>query len=153
MAPNLALPVAAVCARAVPAGTIDSRNGSAIDTPTPRRNVRRDRCILLMNISALRELTTSKFSVVSCNLLLLHSHLERITRHHAKDQRRESVVVLRSTSNDGTNRRHVEVLYGPSQRIREQLLGDVGHERIGSREQSSAKIARPLDDGAVHQLT
>src|SRR5215467_12254169 len=146
MAPNRVLPLAAVCASAVPAGTIDSRNGSAIDTPTPRRNVRRDRCILLMNISALWQLTNdneqvtaeeeplhiSKLLVVTCNLLLLHSHLERITRHHTKDQRRESVVVLRSAVNDGTNRRHVEVLHGPSQRIREQLLGDVGHERIGS---------------------
>ena len=49
MHPSRVLPLAAVCASAVPAGTIDSRNGSAIVTPTPCRNVRRDRCFLVMN--------------------------------------------------------------------------------------------------------
>ena len=35
---------------AVAAGIIDSRNGSAIVTPTPRRNVRRGRAVLEMNM-------------------------------------------------------------------------------------------------------
>ena len=40
---------AAVCASAVRAGTIASRNGSAIVTPTPRMNVRRERCFLIQD--------------------------------------------------------------------------------------------------------
>src|SRR5579864_5525060 len=35
---------------AVCAGTIDSRNGSEIETPRPRSSVRRDKCFLVMNI-------------------------------------------------------------------------------------------------------
>src|SRR5579872_6041902 len=41
---------AAVLARGVCAGTIESSKGSASDAPTPRRMVRRDRCFLVRNI-------------------------------------------------------------------------------------------------------
>src|SRR5437867_6282848 len=41
---------AAVLLSGVCAGTMDSRNGNAIVTPAPRRNVRRERCFLVMNI-------------------------------------------------------------------------------------------------------
>src|SRR5262249_42207068 len=44
--------LAAVCARAVQAGTIASSSGRPIVTPAPRRNVRRERCIFVMNIGA-----------------------------------------------------------------------------------------------------
>src|SRR5690606_8235225 len=43
--------VAAVFASAVPAGTIASSNGSAIDAPAPRSTVRRDRCFRFRNIA------------------------------------------------------------------------------------------------------
>ncbi len=42
--------VAAVAARAVRAGIMASSNGRAIVTPMPRKNVRRSRCFLVMNI-------------------------------------------------------------------------------------------------------
>src|SRR4051794_24948639 len=41
------LGLAADCANAVTAGTIDSRNGSARATPVPRRNVRLGRCFFV----------------------------------------------------------------------------------------------------------
>ena len=41
---------AAVCASSVRAGIIESSSGSARVTPMPRRNVRRGRCFLVMNI-------------------------------------------------------------------------------------------------------
>ena len=41
---------AAVWRRGVCAGSIDSRNGKAKVVPTPRRNVRRGICFLVMNI-------------------------------------------------------------------------------------------------------
>ena len=40
---------AAVLTSGVLAGTIESSSGSASVTPTPRRNVRRGRCFLVMN--------------------------------------------------------------------------------------------------------
>src|SRR5580658_1276440 len=46
------LGVAAVCARAVEAGIIASRSGSARVAPAPRRTVRRERCFFVMNIGA-----------------------------------------------------------------------------------------------------
>ena len=52
MHPRRVFGVAAVCASAVPAGTIDSSSGSASVTPAPRRNVRRERCFFVMNVTA-----------------------------------------------------------------------------------------------------
>ncbi len=43
-------PAAAVFAHTVRAGTIASRNGSAIVTPIPRRTVRRETCFFVMII-------------------------------------------------------------------------------------------------------
>ena len=40
---------AAVLTSGVAAGTIESSSGSASVTPTPRRNVRRGRCLFVMN--------------------------------------------------------------------------------------------------------
>src|SRR4029453_4122336 len=45
---------AAVWASTVHAGTIASRNGRPTATPAPRRKVRRERCFLVRNMSALR---------------------------------------------------------------------------------------------------
>src|SRR5579862_5496884 len=42
---------AAVFCNSVCAGTMESSSGSAIVTPTPRRNVRRGRCFFVMNIA------------------------------------------------------------------------------------------------------
>src|SRR5262245_44192641 len=50
MQPSRVLGMAAVFFRGVCAGTIDSRNGNATVTPAPRKNVRRERCFLVMNI-------------------------------------------------------------------------------------------------------
>src|SRR5262249_54028631 len=49
---------AAVRVCAVNAGTMDSRNGSAIAAPAPRNTVRRDRCILvtIMVLSSLQSI-------------------------------------------------------------------------------------------------
>ena len=51
MAASRTFPAAAVFATA-PAGTIASRNGSAMVTPTPLRAVRREMCFCVMNMSA-----------------------------------------------------------------------------------------------------
>ena len=50
MQPSRVFGAAEVAASAVPAGTIDSRSGSARLTPVPFRNVRRDSDFLVMNM-------------------------------------------------------------------------------------------------------
>src|SRR6185436_17642801 len=60
MHPRRLLGLAAVPARAVAAGTIDSSRGNASVTPVPLRNVRRERCFLLMNTCLL--LAASSFT-------------------------------------------------------------------------------------------
>ena len=70
-----AAPASGVCAP-----TIESSSGSATVAPTPCRNVRRDRCFFVMNIS----------------LLLgrgLGLHLERRALHDRHDERREPVPI------------------------------------------------------------
>src|SRR5687768_9800869 len=50
MNPTRDVPVAAVLASAVPAGTMASSSGNAIVAPSPRRNVRRGNELLARNI-------------------------------------------------------------------------------------------------------
>ena len=45
---NLGFGLAAVCASAVAAGTMESRNGSARVAPIPRSTVRRDMCFFVI---------------------------------------------------------------------------------------------------------
>src|SRR5262245_66223616 len=98
MAPSRVRGFATVCPKAVAAGIIDSSSGSAIVTPTPWRNVRRDRCVLVM------KLMVSSVVVFSCarssagsgtrdpayaaGSLLLHPLLKRVAIADAHDQRR-----------------------------------------------------------------
>jgi hypothetical protein len=55
MKPRRGVTLAAVCASSVRAGIIDSSSGSARETLTPLRKVRRGRCFLVMNIVSIRE--------------------------------------------------------------------------------------------------
>jgi hypothetical protein len=51
MHPRRLFGLAAVPARAVAAGTIDSRKGNASVTPVPLRKVLRERCFLVMKVT------------------------------------------------------------------------------------------------------
>ena len=88
----------------MPAGTIDSSSGSASVTPVPRRNVRRERCFFVMNVTA--RVPPSYRFIWNGTLL-----------HDADDERREPVVVAGRVANDGAHGRHVEVLDPPAQRV------------------------------------
>src|SRR5262245_7315868 len=65
MAPKRVFGRAGVCASAVMAGTIDSRNGRPTATPRPRRKSRRGRARLVMNIGCdpVFRVLRSRFSV------------------------------------------------------------------------------------------
>src|SRR5687768_14437458 len=64
--------VAAVCARAVAAGTMASRSGRASVTPAPRSTVRRDRYLLVRNMTSLslkpHEHVNSQLPTPDCQL-------------------------------------------------------------------------------------
>src|SRR5437667_2669817 len=59
MNPRWGVGRAAVCARAVHAGIIASSKGRPTAMPAPRRNVRRERCFLVMNMSSKSPFTLS----------------------------------------------------------------------------------------------
>src|SRR5215831_10000048 len=110
MAPNRVRAFAAVCCNGVAAGTMDSRKGNAIVTPAPVRNVRRDRCFLVMN------------AIFSLLRFSLHFLLKRVALDDSEYKRRELVIVLSGLSNDRTNRRHVVVLHRAANRVSQKLL-------------------------------
>src|ERR1700689_5592772 len=60
------LGVAAVWARAVEAGIMASRRGSARVAPAPRRTVRREMCFLVMNIIWLCSLILKNAAEAAC---------------------------------------------------------------------------------------
>src|SRR5262245_46392363 len=124
---------AADWASAVAAGTIESRSGSASVTPAPRRNVRRERCFLEMNMAIdpcnskckiqnakrdARSRVQFAFCILHFALLILRPlHSERHTLNDARDERREAVVLTGRVANDGAHGRHVEVLDAPAQGV------------------------------------
>src|SRR5262245_32493883 len=105
MQPTRLFGAAAVAARAVPAGIIDSSKGRATDAPRPFSIARRGSARLEMNMS-------SHFLVLTSNLF----HLERYALHDADDDRREPVIGCRA-GHDGADSGHVEPLDPPAQGV------------------------------------
>src|SRR5262245_58057138 len=110
----------APAARAVIAGTIASRNGSASVAPMPRRKARRGNAILVITIEA-----------PSIRARWRHSHLKRRARDDALNKRQEPVVRARRLTLDVADRRRVGGLNAAPQRIGQHLLGKGRQELIG----------------------
>src|SRR4051794_2636882 len=109
------------------AGTIASRSGSASAAPTPRMNVRRGNAIFLITMSrspARRDGAPRR----SIRALLRHPHLKRRARDDALHDRRKTVGRARRLPLDLADRRRVEGLESPPERIGQQLLGERGEE-------------------------
>src|SRR5438477_4904785 len=97
---------AGVRAKTDRAGSIASRNGSAIVTPTPRRAVRRDMCFPVRNID-----------VPPLIVLLLvglcrfrKGRPERRAPRDPENQRRHGIAALLGFADDLADRRHVVIL-------------------------------------------
>src|SRR5262245_22821427 len=126
MAPMRVFGAAAVCASAVRAGTIDSSSGSASVTPVPRRNVRRERCRLVMNIS-----------MTPPALAALAKRFDGLLRRRDKPQRHREHI--RASHADAMSPRPVRLLalgFGRSRllhalqpHLKRHALDDSGHER------------------------
>src|SRR5579863_6615218 len=120
---NRGLGVAAVWASAVAAGIIASSNGSASAAPLPLRIVRREMCLLVINMFAVFLL----ISLARSPLLALgqfHIHLERSALHDPHDDGRKLVFIARRIAYDRPYGRHILILHAASQRVGQHLLGD-----------------------------
>src|SRR5688572_33270494 len=102
---------------------MDSNIGSANVTPTPRRNVLRAMCFLVMIIAGFLS-------------LFFRSHLKRLAVDDPHHNRHEFVVLFFGVTNDGTNDGHVVILnasaqsigHGPFGKGTNKLRG-ISHER------------------------
>src|SRR5712692_8529311 len=137
MKPRRRTGLAAVFPSAVSAGTIASSSGNATVTPKPRRNVRRGKVILLMNMSAPQVRSgrstrgrrrRSGRLLVMCWLGL--AHLKRRAFRHSENQCPETVTVRRGVAHDFANGRGVVVLEPPSQGVNHESFGESRHELI-----------------------
>src|SRR3954466_15799616 len=94
-------------------------------TPTLlRRNVRREMCFLVMNMSAVS---------------LRHSHLKRCAVDDAGHERRKPVVLAGGPPHAPSNNGHVGVLEASSERVSEQHLGGRAGELVGTGENRAAQ--------------
>src|ERR1700734_2996049 len=108
MNPMWGVGVAAVAASAVRAGIIASSKGSATAAPMPRKNVRRSRCFLVMNIRSPLFLMTGRCNLDRAGRRLRRSfHLERYALRDSHHYRREPVVVPLGVAHNLAYRRHV----------------------------------------------
>src|SRR6478735_5754514 len=87
------------------AGTMASSIGSASVAPTPRRKVRLDRCILVMNIRPL--------VLQAC----CRRHLKRCAANDTRNDGRKPVILPAGVPHDFSHRRHV-------------LIGEAAAERV-----------------------
>src|SRR4030095_15661057 len=113
MKPKRCMGMAAVRASGVCAGTIDSRKGSAIVTPAPCKNVLRDKCFFVMNIT----ITLSFYWLRS----FLHL-LKRRALDDAQNQRGKTIICASGFLDDRSDGRHVVVF--------ETAPETVGHEHF-----------------------
>src|SRR5881296_234378 len=101
------------------AGTIASRNGSAIVAPRPRRNVRRGSAIFVTIMSEVSKLSRAGGRIYRRPRRRRSPHVEWRALDDAQDQRRETVVVALGTAQDSTDRRRIVVLEAAANRIRQ----------------------------------
>src|SRR4051812_20588477 len=96
-APNRGRGFAALCARAVNAGTMASSSGRPTTAPMPDRKVRRGTNFLVTYMGSPR----------NSECLSLDPHLKRRAADDAAHDRREPVVVLLRVADDPADHRHV----------------------------------------------
>src|SRR5262245_57284103 len=114
--PRRAVGFAAVFLSPARAGTIPSSSGSASVAPTPRRNVRRGRCLWVM-IIPYSKIPNSKF-LVTCEAR------KRRAPDDSEDERRPAIVVRRRVVHDSPDGWRIVVLQPASERVGQKPLGD-----------------------------
>src|SRR5262249_20374802 len=110
--------LAAALANGTNAGTMASRNGSAMAVPIPRRTVLRASDLPVTNIGQETFLSLSALRGLD-GRRRRHPHAERLAVNHAGDECREAVVVGGAIANNPANRGHVPVIQSPAKRVGE----------------------------------
>src|SRR5690606_26899652 len=127
--------IAALCARAigVSAGTIASRNGSAIVAPKPRRTVLLGSRFLVMYIALPSSVAPARGHRARGRrgqpLVIrrgLRAHPEHGARDDGLDQRGHPVIFRGAAAHDLAHGRHVVVLHAAAERVGHELLDEVG---------------------------
>src|SRR5215510_7177143 len=111
-----------VAACAVIAGIIDSRNGNASVAPALCKNVLRERCFFVMNM-------TSPLSIALALLGL--PHLKRRALHNTDDESRKLVIIAGSVADNAPDNLHIVVLETPAKRVGQKFFGDGSRELFG----------------------
>src|SRR4029079_9819973 len=135
-------PAAAVFASAVRAGTIASRNGSAIVAPMPRRTVRRLTCFFVRYISPLLSVRTG----------VRAAHAERRALHDPEDERRKVILVRAGVADDAAYRGHVVTVEAAAEGLRHQVVGDSDEHGLLVFQQRGPQSDRAADRRAVVEL-
>src|SRR5207247_1235026 len=121
--PKRLIGLALVAARAVNAGTMLSRSGSASVPPRPRRTVRRDKAffvtIMLRPSSFLSCLRARPRQIRAAR----RRHAERRTLDDAQYDRRPAILTWRRVPRDLADRGQVRVPDAASDRERQQFFG------------------------------
>src|SRR5262249_902982 len=127
--PSLGAGFAGVLAHAVAAGIIASSKGSPRVAPAPFRNVRLRIAFFVMNTYDLLIFLVGQWPVPHA------PHLKGNALHDSENQRRESVSVFLSVSNDLANGGGVVVLDASSECERHKLFRQSCCEHFGAGEQ------------------
>src|SRR5882672_7538519 len=161
MKPKRVAGLAAVCARAVPAGIMASSSGRAMAAPAPLSTVRRDKCLRVKNMATIPfeyaySLLLQRRLLKALLLGLLREALdlafaELVARDDAEHDGLEPVVVPGGVAHDRTDRGHVAVVELAAQRERQQVFGERLEELVRASRQRRAQLGGTVDLGAVRQ--
>src|SRR5687768_2368296 len=84
---------------------------------------------------------------------LFHGTLERLTLYYPYNQRRETIIALRTITYDRANERHVVVFDASAERVRQKLFCNSPRKLFGISQQRLAEAGRPRHFGSVHEFT
>ena len=127
---------------AVSAGTMLSRNGSAIAAPRPRSTVRRGIAIFVMIMTCASHVRSRRVRVNRRPVRIWNG----VALRDAQNDRRPAVIGGRRVPHDLPDRRHVVGLDAPADRVGHQLFGHGPDELAPARPQHEiAQAARAVD--------
>src|SRR5579862_4701850 len=113
-----------------------SSSGRATLTPRPRRTVRRERDLLVMNIvNSFCSLSGSR------HYIRRSPHLERLAGDHTQNKRRPAILRARGVPYNRANRGLVGVSDRPAQSIGHEFFGEIPDELFFMRQQRLAEFS------------
>src|SRR5580704_7459536 len=119
---------------------MESNNGSASVTPTPRRNVRRGRCVLVLNLMALLLILCPFYFGVKGGAVYDSQH-----------DGRETIIVARGVFQDRADGGHVGVFDAASEGVGHEPFGEHAGEDFGIGGEGAAEFERTTHFRSVEE--